>query len=124
MLKAKKHIKITKHILLMWLVVFALSPCITKEALFSVVNAEYTKPLNKTKTTAQARSCQYSLSDIQQISIVKQSKIKKQTDPVRIFTNPFDVVRSIGKISYYSKTFSGTSPPSYILNKRLKLNVT
>jgi len=123
MLKAKSHIKKLKHILCVYFALFALSPCVVKEALFSVANVEYAKPLNKTKTTAPTSSCQYSQNDKQQISVVKQSKINKQTEPAEVSEILFFVVRSVGINTNYPKTTSGNSPPKYILYKRLKLDV-
>jgi hypothetical protein len=119
----KSHIENLKHLLWVWIAFFALSPCAVKEVIFSVVNAEYTKPLNKTKTTAPTSSCQYSQIDNQQVSITQQSKIKKQTEPAEITSNRFFVIRNSGINVNYSKTFSGNSPPKYILYKRLKLHV-
>ncbi len=118
-----QHIKNFKHILYVWFIFFALSPCVVKEAMFSVVNAEYSQPLNKSKTTAPTNYCQYSQEDSQQISIIKLSKIDRQTEPVITFKNLFFIVHSHEIITNYSKVFSGNSPPKYILYKRLKLDV-
>lgn len=123
MFKAKQNIKNLKRLLWVWFAFFALSPCVVKEAMFSVVNAEYLQPLNKSKTTAPTSSCQYSQNENQQISVVKQSKINKQTEPAEVSGNLFFVVRSVGINPRYSKTISGNSPPKYILYKRLKLDV-
>lgn len=123
MFKAKSNIKNLKHLLWVCFAFFALSPCVVKEALFSVADAEYAKPLNKSKTTAPTNSCQYSQNENQQISVVKQSKINKQTEPDEVTENLFFVVRSVGINTNYSKTTSGNSPPKYILYKRLKLDV-
>lgn len=123
MFEAKPHIGNVKHIVLMWFVLFALSPCVVKEALFSVANVEYAKPTNKTKTTAPTNACQYSQNDNQQISVTRKANIGNHTEPADVSVNLFFVVRSIGINTKYSKTFSGNSPPKYILYKRLKLDV-
>lgn len=123
MLKTKHPIINTKHFLLLWFVLFALSPCVVKEVMFSVTNAEYAKPLNKSKTVAQSNSCQYSQGENQQISIVKQWIIDKQTEPAEVAEHLVFVVRNNGIKTNYSKTYSGNSPPKYILYKRLKLHV-
>lgn len=123
MFNAKQYIKNLKHILWVWFALFTLSPCVVKEAMFSVVNAEYSQPLNKSKTTAPTNSCQYSQNDNQQVSVVKQSKINKQTEPAEVAKNLFLIVHSIEINTNYSKTTSGNSPPKYILYKRLKLDV-
>src|SRR3546814_6494979 len=87
MLKAQGNIKNTKHILLMWFVLFSLSPCIVKEALFHSANGEYVKPLNKTKTTTLSSLCQYSPNESHQISVAKQVKIYRQIEPVNFTGN-------------------------------------
>lgn len=107
----------------MWFVLFALSPCVVKEALFSIANVEYAKPTNKTKTTAPTSACQYSQNDNQQISVTRKATIGKRMEPVSVSVNPYFVARSIGINAKYSKTFSGNSPPMYILYKRLKLDI-
>ena len=123
MFKAKNHIKNMKHILLMWFALFALSPCVVKEVLFSVANAEYSKPLNKSKTTTPTNSCQYSQNDNQQISVVRKSNTNQEIEPFDVSENLFFVVCSTKINGKYTKTSSGNSPPKYILYKRLKLDV-
>lgn len=123
MLKVESNIKNTRHILLMWFVLFSLSPCIVKEALFHSVNAEYSKPLHKSKTTTSSSLCQYSASEGQHISDKKHLKNKKQIQPVNSADNQYVIVRSDQAQNNYSKTFSGNSPPKYILYKRLKIDV-
>lgn len=107
---------------MMWFIFFALSPCPVKEVWFSAVNTEYSRPLNKSKT-ASTNLCQYSQNENQQVSVVKQSNASKQTEPVLFSKRLFCVVHSINFEADYSKTFSGNSPPRYILYKRLKLDV-
>lgn len=123
MFKTKNHIRNVRHILLMLFVLFALSPCVVKEAMFSLANAEYAKPLNMSKATAPTNSCQYSQNDRQQNSVVKQSDINKEIEPFNVSENLFFVVRSTKINNKYSKKSSGNSPPKYILYKRLKLDV-
>lgn len=123
MLKTTSHIRTARHILLMWFVLFALSPCIVKETLFSGINVEYAQPLNKSKTTTPTNSCQYSQNDNRQISVVKQSNINKQTEPVDISGNQHWIARSAKIYGNHSKTFPGNSPPKYILYKRLKIAI-
>jgi hypothetical protein len=115
----KCHNKIGKHLLIVWFAIFALSPCGVKESMFSMINAEYAKPLNKTKTTAS--SCQYAQGD--QVSIAKQSKINKETKPVEVTKSLLYVFQDIALNTFNPQTTSGNSPPKYILFKRLKLHV-
>lgn len=124
MLRIKKHIENTRHILLMWFILFSLSPCTVKEIISNSINIDYAQPLNKSKTVAQTTpSCQYSFNDSQHISVTEKSKLNKQTRPVDFNNNLDFEVRSINVQNNYSKTSSGNSPPKYILYKRLKINI-
>lgn len=123
MFKTGNHIRNMRHIVLMWFILFALSPCVVKGVLFSVADAGYSKPLKKSKTTAPTSSCQYSQNDNQQISVVKQSDTNKEIEPYNVSGKLFFVVRSTKIKDKYSNTYSGDSPPKYILYKRLKLDV-
>lgn len=123
MCKTKNYIRNTKHFFLMWFVLFALSPCIVKEALFSPANIVYVKPLNKSKSTSQTSSCQYSPDNNSQVSTSTQLKINKETEPILVSSNPYFIVHALKIHSKNTKAFSGNSPPKYILYKRLKLDV-
>lgn len=123
MTKKESHIKNCRHILLMWFVLFSLSPCTVKEALSQVVNTDYVKPLNKSKTIAPTNSCSYSQNENQQISVVKKSKINKQIEPVDVADKSHFALLSARAYNDYSKTSSGNSPPKYILYKRLKIDI-
>lgn len=121
--KITTYIKITKNTLWMCVVLFALSPCIVKESLLGSLNIEYVKPLNKSKTTTKASSCQYSQSENQYITAVKQTKTNKQIVTFNFLDNQHFKISSIKLFVQYSKTFFGKSPPKYILYKCLKLDV-
>lgn len=123
MTKKESHIKKIRHIVLMWFVLFSLSPCTVKEALSQVVSMDYAKPLNKSKTIAPTSSCSYSQNDNQQISVVKKAKIYKEIEPVQVVNNLCFTVLSSKGYNDYSKTSSGNSPPKYILYKRLKIDI-
>lgn len=123
MTKKESHIKKIRHIVLMWFVLFSLSPCTVKEALSQVVSTDYAKPLNKSKTIAPTTSCSYSQNDNQQISVVKKAKIYKEIEPVQVVNNLCFTVLSSKVYNDYSKTSSGNSPPKYILYKRLKIDI-
>jgi|SRR5690606_28777716 len=123
MSKKKKHIKYLKHIISMLFLLFSLSPCTVKEALFKSVSTDYAKPLNKSKTTIPTSSCFHSSTKNLQISVVEKSEISKQIEPVNFFDNPFFSILSAKVYNKYSKTSSGTSPPKYILYKRLKIDL-
>ena len=122
MLKVENHIKNIRYIVLMWLILFSLSPCTVKEVLLQSVSTEYAEPLNKPKTT-RTNPCQFSSNGHQHLASAQQSKINKKIEPVDFSCNyafPAYAVK-IGK--NYSKTSTGNSPPKYILYKRLKIDI-
>lgn len=122
MLKAENHIKNIRHIVLMWFMLFSLSPCTVKEVLLQSVDFEYAKPFNKSKTT-QTNPCQYGSNEYQQMSAAQQSKIHKTIEPVAFVRN-YGFPTYAAKIdNNYSKTSTGNSPPKYILYKRLKIDI-
>jgi len=123
MLEIKSYIEKFNRITLIWLILFSLFPCIVKEGMFNWIDIEYSKPLNKSKTTAQTRLCQYSPHNIQHISFEKKSKFNKQIEPTDFFGQPFFIARATKVYGNDSKTFSGNSPPKYILYKRLKIAI-
>lgn len=114
MLKTKTRINILHRIIMMWFVLFALTPCTVKEVLFSTLNLELPESLNKSKTTTSSNSCQYSQNKNQHVSFAKQTKINKKIDPIDFSKQKLFVAQSIPIKNNYSKTFSGNSPPKYI----------
>lgn len=123
MSKKRKHIKYLKHIVLILFLLFSLSPCTVKEALFHSVNTDYAKPLNKSRTTTPTSSCSYSQNDNKQISVVKKAKINKEIESFNSVNNLCFAILSVKVYNDYSKTSSGNSPPKYILYKRLKIDI-
>ncbi|ADY51167.1 hypothetical protein Pedsa_0588 [Pseudopedobacter saltans DSM 12145] len=92
-----------------------------KESLFLTLNTDYTKPLNKSRTTAQKSACSYLKKENQQLSSEKKSKVNKQIETVNFFG--YYAVNSVKIHSDYSHISSGNSPPKYILYKRLKIDI-
>jgi len=121
--KINIHIKIVRHIILIWFVLFSLSPCIVKEVIFSSINADYVRPLNKSKIITSANTCLYSQNVKQEISIVKKSKLSKEVEYLDFLDNTWFELHSTSVYNKYSKTSSGNSPPIYILYKRLKIGI-
>lgn len=115
--------RMAKHILSVCVILFALIPCTIKEALLGSLNVEYAKPLNKSKTTTTTKLCHYSQNENQQISITKETKINQELQLIDFSAKPNFVISSAKIYAKYSKTFSGNSPPKYILYKRLKVNI-
>jgi hypothetical protein len=118
-----KHITTTKHLLWVCVVVFAFSTCAVKEVFYGFVNLEYSKPLNKSKTTLNGSSCQYTQVNTTETSIVQQSEIAREFDCNGVAQKPTFDIRSKQLSSADLLHFSGNSPPKYILYKRLKLDV-
>ena len=123
MLKTKTPINILHRFIMMWFVLFALTPCTVKEVLFSTLNLELPESLNKSKTTTSSNSCHYSHNKNQHVSFAKQTKINKKIDPIDFSKQKLFVAQSIHIKNNYSQTFSGNSPPKYILFKRLKIDL-
>lgn len=113
----------TKHILTMCLLLFALSPCVVKGGMLGASVIEQAKSLNKTRATTQVVSCQYTQTESQQVAGEHYQQLIKVLGGAGCFADSqygFDIVKSWNS---YSKTFSGNSPPKYILYKRLKLDI-
>lgn len=121
MQKTKKHINFFRHVLWMWFVLFALSPCAVKNVLSNSVNVQHTKPLNKSQTAAPATVCSYTQPESQQTSVVQVTKIDKQLKPTCFFGFLSFSALSVKGVFTSSKKTSGSSLPKYILYKRLKI---
>ena len=117
-----KHICTTMHLLTMCLLLFALSSCAVKESLLGLVQTDYAKPTNRSQTTTQNGFCSYTVATSKEASVVNHSKIKHRKEPKLLTANFVGIFPHRTKTSY-SKTFSGNSPPKYILYKRLKLHI-
>lgn len=123
MLEIKRNTENLRHILLMWFVLFSLSPCVVKEVLTSAANIDYVKPLTKTKASTRSNLCSYSLNMGLRISTVRKSKINQQIDPVDLSRDQLLDLLSAKVLRHYTATFRGNSPPKYILYKRMKIDV-
>ncbi len=120
MSKIRTHIKSIRHILLVWFVLFSLSPCTVKEAVSGSLKAAYAKPLNSSKTSVPVNSCAFNSVYHKHVSIAKKTDCIKHIEPAVFYGNLY--FQAPVKIrSGYSKTFSGNSPPKYILYRRLKI---
>lgn len=106
---------------MLWLIVFSLAPCTVKEAWLSIVDIDYSKPLNQSRTTA-GQQCQFTNTERGVVSIVKKIKFNRQpASPDFSIKNYRTAAAAIDTRN--PKGFSGSSPPKYILYKRLKLDV-
>lgn len=112
-----------RNVFLTLFVFFALTPCAVNKVLFTVVESEYSQPLNKSRTTLPANSCEFSQNEFRQSSAAKKSEIKKRIKPVDFPVTKKFSARILMRQKGYSKAFSGNSPPKYILYKRLKIDL-
>lgn len=117
-----KHISTLKHLLTMCLLLFALSSCAVKESLLGLVQTDYAKPVNRSQTTTQNGFCSYTVATGKEVSVDNHAKIKHRKEP-KLFTANFVGIFPYKTRTSYFKTFSGNSPPKYILYKRLKLHI-
>ena len=116
-----KHICTLKHLLTMCLLLFALSSCAVKESLLGLVQTDYAKPTNRSQTTTQNGFCIYTVATGKEVSVDNHVKIKTRKDSA--FTENLIEIGHKKNLKSYFKTFSGNSPPKYILYKRLKLHI-
>lgn len=117
-----KHIYTAKHLLTMCFFLFALSSCAVKESFLGLMQTDYAKPTNRSQTTSQNGFCSYTVATGKEASIANYSKINHRKDP-ELLTGNFVGIFADKITKSYSKTFSGNSPPKYILYKRLKLHI-
>ena len=118
----KKHICTAKHLLTMCFFLFALSSCAVKESLLGLVQTDYAKPTNRSQTTTQNGFCSYTVATGKEVSVTNHSKIKYRKETELLTASFVGIFPHRTKTSYL-KTFSGNSPPKYILYKRLKLPI-
>lgn len=121
MLIREKDIRIIKYFLVIGFVYLSLNPCHFKIRFFETPNADYSKPLNKTKATSP--SCQYSFEERQLISILKNLKSKRKSAIINTEEKQYFILYATAFFRSFSKTFSGNSPPKYNLFKRLRLGM-
>jgi len=118
-----KHILIVKHLFMMCFLLFALSSCAVKESLLGLVQTDYAKPTNRSLTTAQNGFCNYTFATGKEVSVTDHSKIKNRKGSDHFTSKNLLGISCKKTTQLYSKTFSGNSPPKYILYKRLKLPI-
>jgi hypothetical protein len=93
-----------------------------KGAMLELMDFEYSQPLNKTRSTIPINACQYISQEGRQASKEIQSQNKGLSE-IPPFSNSTGYTRRPANVvGQYAKSFSGSSPPMYILFKRLKLD--
>ena len=113
----KKFVYISKYTLMLLFSVLAFGSCGLKEFVADLVNIEYKRSFNKTKSTTS--TCIYAKSTSSSVSISKQ-KIKK--DAHRLLDNSQSInSEDVNYNSSYSYLYTSNSPPKYILFKRLRI---
>ncbi|SRR5690606_24399998 len=114
----KGHIKILGRLFLLWFILFSLAPCGAKGNWLDTLDLEYSRSLNKSRTTP-VNSCQFIVSQSRTKLIVKEAQLPGRDH------SPF--LESMGypapaqpKLNWASAG-GDQGPPKYILFKRLKI---
>lgn len=123
MQRLEYYIKHFKHIVLMWFILFSLSPCIVKETLLQNVSSAYSKPLNQSRAITFASSCIYAENEKTQSSVGKKVAINRYNYSINFLEYLYSGKQSLTAYNHYSGKFTGNSPPKYILYKRLKIAI-
>ncbi len=110
-----------KQLILFFVLIFVLSPCTVKQNLFSFIDVEYSKPLNKTKTT-QVNSC------ISTTLNSKENLLSNETDKnlsVKLFDCSFSFYtggKSEKRIKSSPVSIISNQLPYYILFNQMKIS--
>lgn len=125
MLNISSHINYTKSVIVMLMALFALTPCTVKESAYQLVNVEYQRPLNQTKSAhVSSSTCEF--SDMQDVFIVssEQSLIKYFSSGLKP-SSLLDLTVSVDVKDFLpehlSKHPEDSYSPLYILYNRLKI---
>jgi hypothetical protein len=118
------HMKTYKAVIMMLVLVFSLSPCSVKRNVLDIFDIQYISGLNKVKTTSSLSSSCNTASVSTRVSV---SKAKIQEQYKDSFSNFYSIAKNSAEkkifFNEYSGHSTGSSPPKYILFKRLKLNL-
>lgn len=119
------HINYTKGVILMLMALFALTPCSVKESAYQLVNVEYQRPLNQTKSTqVNNSSCEVSEMEDGLIVTATQSNAANlllDIEPGVISTLTPLLSTQVFTYEYLSSQPSTSFAPLYILYSRLKI---
>ena len=119
------HINYTKGVILMLMALFALTPCSVKESAYQLVNVEYQRPLNQTKSTqVNNSSCEVSeMEDGLTVTATQSNTANLLLDiePEVISTLTPLLSTQVFTYEYLSSQPSASFAPLYILYSRLKI---
>ena len=119
------HINYTKGVILMLMALFALTPCSVKESAYQLINVEYQRPLNQTKSTqVNNSSCEVSEMEDGLIVATTQSNAANlllDIEPGVISTLTPLLSTQVFTYEYLSSQPSTSFAPLYILYSRLKI---
>lgn len=112
-----------KGITTLLLALLALSPCTLKKTVLKAFDTEFAGSLNKSKTTApQLNTCNTSITASAKVWFVKSDPRSVDSGiPTDFNAAAFRDVKKSTLSTFYSPVETGSSPPRYILFKRLKL---
>ncbi|WP_407427171.1 hypothetical protein [Arcticibacter sp.] len=121
MVRLKKHIQVGKRIALMLLVLFSLSPCSAKQRLLATLNIDYNNHLNKTRATAHLYNCSSNTVTSSKAEVARFFiELKKDQLYRNANLNMLDKLLHKSALERIAR-LGGSSPPKYILFKRLKI---
>lgn len=112
----KKFITISKYSLMLLFSVLAFGSCGLKEFVADLVNIEYKRSFNKTKSTTS--NC---IDGKHTSSCIAISKQTKKNTPKLFKTISSNKWVNINYVLTYAYLYSSNSPPKYIMFKRLKI---
>lgn len=121
MANIKSYFKLLNRILFVCLILFSSAPCSVKVFFSDKIDVVYEKPINKTKSTSPSTNCQLDLFGKQQ-----KSSFQKSVESHADFSPIIRIEKSgLQEKTYnkFSSSYSGNSPPKYILYQRLKIAI-
>lgn len=125
MSKIQTHIKTYQSIIVILILAFSLSPCSVKRDLLGIFDIQHLSTLNKVKATSNTvTTCSSFTKTSLKTAVLKDVFKYKKGSFSFAFHSIFQSSKD-DKIfqNHYSGHATGSSPPKYILFKRLKLNL-
>ena len=116
--RSARHKGFLKLAVICWFLWFALSPCYVKASFLATLNADYNKPLNKTRALAPFSVC-HVIGEGKTVVNFQKIEINVRAGSLLTLTYyPNEILFDTIEVPPYL----GNSPPFYILYKRLKLD--
>lgn len=118
------HMKTSKAIITVLILVFSLSPCSVKRNVLDIFDIQFISGLNKVKTTSSISfSCDAASASSGTLVLKTQTQGQHKDSFPHFYSAIGNSVEKKIFLNNYSGHSTGNSPPKYILFKRLKLNL-